>query len=79
MGREIAGMKARKCAAPLSPKLGDVPIGVGTPQLDPETQAKIGQQLGKIYDEMVNQGIPDRFRNLLNHLEQPDESNGEPQ
>jgi hypothetical protein len=68
-------MKNRKFAAPLSPKLGDVPMGVGAPQLNPEIQAKIGQQLSKIYDEVVNQGVPDRFRDLLDRLEQPDKSN----
>ena len=68
-------MKNRKFAAPLSPKLGHVPMGVGTPQLNPEIQAKIGQQLSKIYDEVVNQGVPDRFRDLLDRLEQPDKSN----
>jgi Anti-sigma factor NepR len=72
-------MKNRKFAAPSSPKLGDVPMGVDTPQLNPEIQAKIGQQLCKIYDEMVNQGVPDRFRDLLDRLEQPDKSNREPQ
>ena len=70
-------MKNRKFAAPLSPKLGDAPMGAGAPQLNPEIQAKIGQQLSKIYDEMVNQGVPDRFRNLLDHLERPEKSNRE--
>ena len=76
---EIAGMKNRKCAALRSPKLGDVPIGLGAPQLNSEIQAKIGQQLSKIYDGMVEQGIPGRFRNLLDRLEQPQESDREPQ
>ncbi len=67
-------MRNRKFASPLSPKLGDVPMGMGTPQLNPEIQAKIGQQLCKIYDEMVNQGVPDRFRDLLDRLETPGKS-----
>ena len=72
-------MKNRKFATSRSPKLGDVPMGVGTPQLNSEIQAKIGQQLCKIYDEMVNQGVPDRFRDLLDRLEQPQKSGREPQ
>jgi hypothetical protein len=72
-------MKNRKFAALQSPKLGDVPIGLGAPQLNPEIQAKIGQQLSKIYEGMVKQGIPDRFRNLLDRLEQPQKSDREPQ
>jgi hypothetical protein len=39
------------------------------PQMTPEIQAKIGQQLRKIYDDMVNQGVPDRFVDLLGRLE----------
>ena len=72
-------MKNRKFATPRSPKLGDVPMGVSTPQLNPEIQAKIGQQLCKIYDEMVNQGVPDRFRELLERLDQSNKSIREPQ
>jgi Anti-sigma factor NepR len=67
-------MRNRKFAIPLSPRLGDVPMGIGTPQLNPEIQAKIGQQLCKIYNEMVNQGVPDRFRDLLDRLEGPGKS-----
>jgi hypothetical protein len=40
------------------------------PQLSPEIQAKIGQQLRKIYDDMVNQGVPDRFADLINRLDE---------
>ncbi|HTS39837.1 MAG TPA: NepR family anti-sigma factor [Xanthobacteraceae bacterium] len=43
------------------------------PQLSAEIQAKIGQQLRKIYDDMVTQGVPDRFVELLDRLEQPGE------
>ena len=39
------------------------------PQLTPEIQAKIGQQLRKIYDDMVSQGVPDRFVDLLDRLD----------
>ncbi len=79
MVMEIAGMKNRKFAAPRSPKLGDVPMGLGAPQLNSEIQTKIGQQLSKIYDEMVHQGVPDRFRDLLERLDQPNKSNRESQ
>jgi len=44
------------------------------PQLSTEIQAKIGQQLRKIYDNMVTQGVPDRFVELLDRLEQPSKS-----
>lgn len=72
-------MKKRKFAASRAPKLGEVPMGLNAPQLDAEIQAKIGRQLGKLYDEMVNQGVPDRFRNLLERLDGPGKNNRDSQ
>ena len=46
----------------------------GKPQLNPEIQAKIGQQLRKIYDDMVSQGVPDRFADLLDQLDKQNDS-----
>jgi hypothetical protein len=37
--------------------------------LDKETQSKIGQQLRAMYDDVVRQGVPDRFSDLLKRLE----------
>jgi hypothetical protein len=34
-----------------------------------EIQAKIGEQLRAMYDEVVDQGVPDRFAELLKRLE----------
>jgi anti-sigma factor NepR-like protein len=42
-------------------------------RLGRDIQAKIGQQLRAIYDDVLNQGVPDRFSELLNRLEQKDE------
>jgi hypothetical protein len=42
-------------------------------RLGRDVQAKIGQQLRAMYDEVVNQGVPDRFAELLNRLDQKDE------
>ncbi len=41
--------------------------------LDKETQAKIGQQLRAMYDDVVRQGVPDRFSELLKRIEQSDD------
>jgi hypothetical protein len=41
----------------------------GSGALDKETQTKIGQQLRAMYDEVVRQGVPDRFADLLKELE----------
>ena len=69
VARKIAVNKYQKSATPMSPQLGAA--APQKPQLNPEVQAKIGQQLRKIYDDMVTQGVPDRFADLLNRLEQP--------
>jgi hypothetical protein len=39
------------------------------PGLGKEIQAKIGQQLRSMYDDVVKQGVPDRFVNLLSRLD----------
>jgi hypothetical protein len=38
-------------------------------KLGREVQARLGQQLRAMYDDVVNQGVPDRFAELLNRLE----------
>lgn len=40
-----------------------------TAKLGRDVQAKIGQQLRAIYDDVVSQGVPDRFADLLNRLD----------
>ncbi len=49
--------------------------GGSSGSLDKETQAKIGQQLRAMYDDVVRQGVPDRFSELLQRLEK-DEGGG---
>ncbi len=68
---EKLGMKDRKEAG--SGSAAGKPAGTAgkKPQLSPEIQAKIGQQLRKFYDDMVNQGVPDRFADLVNRLNEP--------
>jgi hypothetical protein len=38
-------------------------------RLDRATRAKLGQQLRAVYDEIVSQGVPNRFTELLNRLD----------
>ncbi len=38
-------------------------------KLGREVQARLGQQLRAMYDEVVNQGVPTRFTELLNRLD----------
>ena len=37
-------------------------------KLSREVQARLGQQLRSLYDDVVNQGVPDRFTELLNRI-----------
>jgi hypothetical protein len=43
--------------------------GVKPGKLGRDVQARLGQQLRAMYDDVVNQGVPDRFADLLNRLE----------
>jgi hypothetical protein len=37
-------------------------------RLSREVQARLGQQLRSMYDDVVNQGVPDRFAELINRI-----------
>ena len=41
-------------------------------KLGPDIKAKIGQQLRIMYGEIVSQGVPDRFVEILRGLDDPD-------
>ena len=36
-----------------------------------EIQSKIGQQLRAMYDNVVDEGVPDRFADLLRQMDKP--------
>jgi hypothetical protein len=42
-------------------------------RLGRDVQAKIGNQLRAIYDDVVKEGVPDRFVDLLKRLDKPGE------
>jgi len=50
------------------PDLQD-PRSTPVAKLGPDTKAKIGQQLRIMYGEIVSQGIPDRFVEILSGLD----------
>ena len=53
-----------EAAATRSKKLTVKPAKLGR-----DVQARLGQQLRAMYDEVVNQGVPDRFNELIDRLE----------
>jgi Anti-sigma factor NepR len=46
-------------------------------KLSREVQARLGQQLRSLYDDVVNQGVPDRFTDLINRINVPDNKGGQ--
>jgi hypothetical protein len=64
---------ARKSEKPETPmqtgKHSESGEGTG---LTREATVKIGQQLRAMYDEVVKEGVPDRFTELLKQLDQGD-------
>ena len=40
-----------------------------SPKLSRDVQSRLGQQLRSMYDEVVNQGVPDRFTELINRID----------
>ena len=45
-------------------------------KLGTDVKAKIGQQLRVIYDDIVGQGVPERFVEILRGLDDPSDDEG---
>jgi len=52
----------------------DAPIRKTAGRLSREDQRRLGDILHRVYDDVVRQGVPDRFRHLLDELEHPSDS-----
>lgn len=66
-------MNKRK--APRAQSYMDVELAPkSTVKLGPDVKAKIGQQLRAMYSDVVNQGVPDRFSEILRRLDEADEA-----
>ena len=64
-------MKDANSTGPRSQMETGTSSGKADAKLGRDIQAKIGQQLRALYDEVVNQGVPERFTDLLNRLDKP--------
>jgi len=62
--RKPVGQQNSMESAAARKKLSAKPAKLGR-----DVQARLGQQLRAMYDDVVNQGVPDRFSELLNRLE----------
>jgi Anti-sigma factor NepR len=66
-------MKNRKPVVSRSPDTPAEPEGDAKPSLGGAIRGRIGRQLRDMYDDVVAQGVPDRFVELLNRLEKQNE------
>lgn len=46
------------------------PRGEPAPRMKPQVQEHIGRQLRAVYDDVLKQPLPDRFRELMDKLDQ---------
>jgi hypothetical protein len=63
-------MKNRKPVGPPTPMDAEATSARTTARLGRDVQAKIGQQLRALYDDVVQQGVPQRFADLLHRLDE---------
>jgi len=49
----------------------DVQVRRPRGRLSLEDQRRIGDMLQRVYDEVVRQGVPDRFKDLLDQFDHP--------
>jgi hypothetical protein len=47
----------------------DAPLRKAGGRLSREDQRRLGDILQRVYDDVIHQGVPDRFRDLLNELD----------
>jgi hypothetical protein len=62
--KPVGQQNPMEATAARSKKLNTKPAKLGR-----DVQARLGQQLRALYDDVVNQGVPDRFNDLINRLD----------
>jgi hypothetical protein len=62
--KPVGQQNPMEAAAARSKRLNAKPGKLGR-----DVQARLGQQLRAMYDDVVNQGVPDRFSDLIDRLE----------
>jgi hypothetical protein len=68
---DVPGRSAGNKPKPLTPETTmhtDAQVRKAGGRLSREDQRRLGDILQRVYDEVTRQGVPDRFRNLLNEL-----------
>jgi hypothetical protein len=62
--KPVGQHKPMETAAARNKKSDSKPAKLGR-----EVQARLGQQLRAMYDDVVNQGVPDRFADLIKRID----------
>jgi hypothetical protein len=62
-------MSPRQTAETIPIRAAPVPGPEGAVALEADLQAHIGRQLRAVYEEVVNEAVPDRFLKLLEELD----------
>ena len=52
----------------------DAPVREAGGRLSREYQRRLGDILKRVYDDVIRQGVPDRFKDLLNELNESKEA-----
>jgi hypothetical protein len=60
--------KGKRLAAVVTDGAADDALS-SEPKIDRVTQTRLGDQLRAMYDDLVSQPVPDRFKDLLERLE----------
>jgi hypothetical protein len=71
-GKEMTGDKGKRLAKVIPEASLNAKIAAD-PKLDRAIQSRIGDQLRAMYDDLIQQPVPDRFRDLLGKLGQSDQ------
>jgi len=67
-GNQMTSDKGNKLARALPRTSADDKLGTNG-RLDSSSQKRIGDQLRAMYDELMQQPVPDRFKELLDQME----------
>ena len=74
-GNQMTGDNGNKLARAVLGASTNGKLGTD-PKLDSGSQKRIGDQLRAMYDELMQQPVPDRFRDLLDQLDKNGQKGG---
>jgi len=72
---QVSAMRPAVDKTPTNPVPAN-PVPASGAVLEADLQAHIGRQLRAVYEEVVNEAVPDRFLRLLEELERKKKSEG---